>query len=375
VVPLRIAICAIGILIIFWEGSRTKEGKLTSGFAAALLSIYSVGVFLVSENAAFALGDPYIALNAQRFLVLPVIFLTCGWLIFKSGSQVFYSKWLVRSGLFASLIALTEFTLGRWILFPDATFNLYQRGDGTFRSLVAGEHPLVLGTILAALIALVQASKTKAPLGVSLILTAGVVATGSRGPALLCILAIVVFQFPAIIEVFNKSKTIFRVLAYSTVSIIFYLVFFVLEPIALGQTGYDYSSNYRTAIYALIPDIIAAKPLGYGFSEIPRNVWLIDSELYGARDLALTVDSELVLLVLNFGFLGLVGYLLLFRFALKSVVVNRAFGLFLLILTLEGFVLALHAWDSIGPLFFIAIGLAIGSKAQSEVSHISAATR
>jgi hypothetical protein len=377
--PLRLSVILVGILIVYWEFHRAAELKLgnirpiLSALGFIVLTLIVIPTF---DYIAVGARDPFIALNAQRFIILPGLFLCCGYAIRKSKSLNIYVNALVFGGVVSSLLALYEQVLGRWLIWQDATSLLYQRGDGSFRSVVAGEHPLVLGTILAALTALVHASSFRFRLAIQLVLLAGCFATGSRGPVALGIFALLLTNSKPLWKFLKARMAQGRILLYVSFVVGIFMIFFILEPVASGSSGYDYSGAYRLAISALIPHIISTVPFGYLFGEIPTGTWLLDSELYGVRDLASTVDSELVLLTFNFGILGFIAYIAMFRISFLSVFKHENFGLFLFILATEGLVLAIHAWDSLGPMFYLSFGLAIYSpQSKSESSQSSATPR
>jgi hypothetical protein len=375
--PLRLSVIIVGVLIVYWEFHRAAElkeatiGPVLPTLGFVLLALIVIPLF---DFFAAAARDPFIALNAQRFIILPGLFLCCAYAIHKSKSWLIYVNALVLVGVVATLLALYEQVLRRWLIFQDSTSLLYQRGDGSFRSVVAGEHPLVLGTILAALTALVHVTSFRFRLVIQIALLAGCVATGSRGPLALGLFAVLLTNSKPLWNFLKARLAQGRFLLYVLLIVGIFLIFVVLEPVASGSSGYDYSGTYRLAISALIPKIIAAVPFGYLFGEIPLGTWLLDSELYGVKDLAVTVDSELVLLTFTFGIVGFIAYVAIFRISFLSLFKHGNFGLFLFLLATEGLVLAIHAWDSLGPLFYLSFGLAIYSPKSDFESSQSSAT-
>ena len=376
--PLRLAVVYVGILIVYWEFRQAADRKKDSirailpSLGFVLLSIITIPT---SDYFAAVAGDPFIALNSQRFILLPGLFLCCAYAIQKSKNSRTYVNAIVGAGLLASLLALYEQVQKRWLVLQDAGSGLYQRGDGSFRAVVAGEHPLVLGTIFASLTALVHFSSFKFKFLLQAVLLAGCAATGSRGPLILGLFSVVLTNSPPIWNFLKNRLAQGRFLVYTLLAVGIFLIFVVLEPVAAGSSGYDYSGAYRLAITALIPRIISTVPFGYLFGEIPPGTWLLDSELYGVKDLAITVDSELVYLTFSFGVLGFITYLAIFRLSFLAVFSKGHLGLFLFLLSTEGLVLAIHAWDSLGPLFYIGLGLVIyASGSEADKSQDSATT-
>jgi hypothetical protein len=375
-VPLRLAVLTVGVLVVYWElhrGADQKKNSIRPTLTSLGFILLSIITIPTSDFFAASAGDPFIALNAQRFILLPGLFLCCAYAIHKSRNSKIYVNLLVLVGAFSSLLALYEQLQQRWLIWQDLSSSLYQRGDGSFRSVVAGEHPLVLGTVLASLTALVHVSSFKYKLGLQAILLAGCAATGSRGPLALGLFAVILTNSEPLWNFLKYRLAQGRLLLYIVIISGIFIIFVVLEPVASGASGSDYSGTYRLAITSLIPSIISEVPFGYIFGQIPPGIWLLDSELYGVKDLALTVDSELVLLTFSFGILGFIAYVAIFRLSFLALFKRGHFGLFLFLLTVEGLVLAIHAFDSLGPLYYLSIGLVIySSDATPDKSHSSA---
>jgi hypothetical protein len=301
-----------------------------------------------------ALRDPEVALNMQRvFVVLPLGVAT-GFYIFRSRSSGSYVRVFVGWAVVASIGATVEYTLNRSLLGREEMYDFTR--DGHVRAMLASEHPLVLGTILAACIPLVLFSGLRWPRFITVVLLSGSYSTGSRAPTILAAAFFLLQFIPGAISFTRSRYRAARLACIAALITLLSFAFFVWVPVIPGSSGGEYSTQYRSAIYSFLPRILEEAPFGYGFGAIPVGRWLIHSELRGVLDLARTVDSELVYLALGFGVVGVAAFSAVVYLGVASMRYNYAISASCTVINAAGIVLALHAWDSIGPFWYILIG-------------------
>lgn len=356
--PLRLAAIAVGAAIVAWESRVVWPTRETRYLLPNLLLWIISAVFAMSLYAQSEFNDQFLSISIQRLFIVFPLFLLAGFILGRSPNTSIYVRVLVLVGVFVAVLALTESLLGRSILGRDAMLASLQRGDRT-RSLVAAEHTLVLGTILAALIPLAADKPTKLARLAAVVLMLGSWSTGSRGPIAMAIVALLIQFVPYAASLLPKH---FRLVRASSILIfigVVYLSVVVWEPTVRGSTGLEYSANYRPALYALLPEMLIDKPFGNGLGELPSGVYMISTDLYGRQDITETVDSEIVYSALSLGWLGVIGYVSVAAIAIASFRHSYSIGLSATILTLAGMFLALHAWDSLGPLWYLMTGMSL----------------
>jgi hypothetical protein len=355
----RLLVCAVGVIVLASERDRLKSAKIR-GIAVVLIAIaVGVPVFLILDALSVQLADPMIAINGQRLFVLVPLFLNVGFAISNSLFRRAYAQSFVVVALGAAALAVMESALGTSIFGQDELFARVQRG-GQPRAVLASEHALVLGVMFAASIPMLKATGFKMLPVMSLLLVAGCWATGSRGPLLMAVLLFLVQLVPNLDNVMRAAHGLLKATVGALAILFVILIFFVWEPIAYGASGGDYSTEYRFAIYALLPGILTEVPFGYGLAGIPEGRWLFVSELRGIRDLSATVDSEVVYSALTFGVLGLCAILFALWVNIAALRHQYATGMTGLVVTICGLFLALHAWDTLGPFWLITIGASWG---------------
>nr|WP_240951894.1 O-antigen ligase family protein [Rhodococcus sp. BL-253-APC-6A1W] len=190
----------------------------------------------------------------------------------------------------------------------------------------------------------------------------GVWSTDGRFPlALGVILGLaVVFGPRRLLETFSARKRWLMAGSVVLWLVIAHLSVYRWTNSAFGGTAAESSAAYRPAIYSFIPDIIKSNPLGVGFDDIPRGVWLVRgrSVIY---DLGNTVDSELVLLALRFGVVGLVAFAAIWIIFIMCPRQIAPIGLMGSALMVGGLTTALSAWNTLGSFLFILLGISLGS--------------
>lgn len=356
---LRIWMIAIGfcasaleISLLSWP-ARKRIKAVTLGGAY-------IGVFVSAiEVSARALDDRFFAVNAVHLLVLLPLFSALGWLIYRSeGARIYLYVFLGIASVVA-ILALTESLLGFSLLGRNLEFASSQR-EGPTRALVGSEHVLVLGATFAAAVPFALKLKgLRSQLIVSLLLAAGCWATGSRAPALVCSLIAVVQLVPALSRLLQRHLWVLHWLVVVALAALAYFVLAVWKPYIAGATGLDYSSNYRAAIYSLLPEFLAGHPFGYLLQGTPLGVWVIPSELRGPVDIAQSVDSEIIFAVFGLGWIGLAFFVASLFVAIASIKYDLSIGLSALSLTSLGFTLSLHGWDAMSPFWYLLVGVSV----------------
>ena len=268
-----------------------------------------------------------------------------------------FFKLLRRYAYVAAVCAFVEFG-GQLTLFGGELFVQ----SALVRAKVGQFHPIVLGVLFVAAIATtVQIASFRQRLTAILFLYAGVFVTGSFGPLVFGGVVALAALAPSTRKLSRWSS----LLTFTSLAALAYFSTRVWSTAVVGTTVDEYSNGYRTALYALVPQMVQEAPLGYGPDGFPPGRWLIDSEYLGVRDISVTVDSELVLLVGEFGAVGLV----LFTFALwlglrTSFGTAAVTGLVLSAIVINGLTVALHAWQSLSLLLFLTLGMAFEAESR-----------
>ncbi|MGY1670996.1 O-antigen ligase family protein [Geodermatophilus sp. SYSU D00710] len=275
-----------------------------------------------------------------------------------------YMKWsFVMAGL-AMVEYLRDATL---IERTDLEYNIVR--DGRIRSIVFAEHPLVLATLLTLALPVVMraSSRTRQVIGAAVVL-AGIYATQSRGPLVLALLYVSVRLFlPAKPRVVVSARSL--VFPTAVLAMVASGVALIAGPtVTSGElSSYDpaqASLQYRVALYVRVADSLIARPFGWGPMGLPEGVYLIDSPL-GTVDLAVSIDSEPVLLVLEYGVVGLILFLAVFTVAVDRLlrVGNWSSDASMLLVACSTF-LAIHSWTGLGTAAFLLIGAAGAAPVQ-----------
>lgn len=255
----------------------------------------------------------------------------------------------------SSIAATVEYVLNRSILGREQEMLSFAR-DGQIRAIVASEQPLVLGTVLAACIPLVMYCRLGKPRLTAAVLMIGSYSTGSRAPTALAALFFLLQFVPGAVHFARQRYRAARFAWITTLLGLMSFSFFVWTPVIAGSSGMGFSTQYRTAMYSLLPNILQEAPFGYGFGPIPTGRWLMSAKLYGVVDLAVTVDSELVYSALGFGFLGVGAFAIATYIGVAAMRYDYAISASCTVISVAGLILALHAWDSVGPFWYLLIG-------------------
>ena len=290
-------------------------------------------------------------------VVLPAAFVVGTQLADPAVRQMWLSSYRFWALLFAGA-AIVEFLTGR-LLFPREGF-VVSLGSLTFRSLVLSEHSLVLATLLVSGVPYLALIRSRARRVGALAVTGFAIwTTGSSGPLIL--FGLVLLAFLVARGSWMRPWLWARLLRWGTVTVLAALVLLgtVLtynRQIIVTSTTDDASAQYRLALYASVWPSVTERPLGWGIAGIPEGLLLIPS---AGRiiDLSRTIDSEFVLLALEFGWIGVVVAFALVMLVFRTRALTTPVGQSVLLITAAGFFLALHAWLGLSALWLLQLGM------------------
>ena len=357
---LRLTIVAIGFAaltleVVLWDVSLRRRLLVLASIGGYVL--IAVGAI---ELIASQIDDRLFAVNAEHLIVVLPLFALLGWMIYRSGQGRLYIVVMLAVAAAVSALAVAESVLDRSLVGRGYEFLTYQR-EGSARALVGSENVLVLGATLAAMVPLsLKLRRLSLQILVGVVLVAGAWATGSRAPALICTAVAAVQFFPFLRDLLQRFVWIVFAAAGLVVAGLVYLSLVVWTPFIAGATGLEYSSNYRGAIYSLVPQFLADRPFGYLLQQPPVGRWLVESQLHGDVDIARSIDSEIVYAIFGLGWIGLVLYLVAVVVSIAAIKRDVAIGLSSLTLTSLGFILALHGWDAMSPFWYALLGTCTG---------------
>ncbi|WP_210480606.1 O-antigen ligase family protein [Naasia sp. SYSU D00948] len=310
----------------------------------------------------------------RAYLLVPPLAIVAGALLLRDPVLPLFLRMLRIGAAVLAVLALVEHIRGSF-LFPGGISEIglekftSVNGDsflgGGVRAVVATEHPLVLAAILATTLPITLARVTALRLAEALLLLLGIAATDSAGPFGLGIIAVlIVLLVPRSIRSSALVRPSTAAIAFTGMVVLCALLAtFVWEPAVDERAGVDASTQYRFALYALAPDILADYPLGYGIGEKPAGVLLLEHNGI-PLDVSKTVDSELVLLMIQFGIVGALAFLTVLWLGVRRLAAGgegRLLSAMLVMLTACGLFLALHTWSGLAPLWEILIGAVIAT--------------
>ena len=290
----------------------------------------------------------------QNYLILAPLALIAGALIAGSKSSKSYIVGWQLISLALVPLAIFEYLTTTSLFGRNYLYFLSEYGTG--RALLMADHPIILGVLWVVGIALLSFTRMKIRVPLALAFFAGILSTGSAGPIAVGAMALLVVMFPKLLAYVGRRGKAVGALLTLGIAVAAYPSLTVWEPKIAGATIDAYSTGYRPALYSLVPDILAHVPFGYGIEGIPRGVWYLDSSRAGARDIALTVDSELVYIVLIFGWAGLAAFLGLLVIALRCLKTSPELSLTLFCLVACGLTVALTAWSTMTAVLVLVVG-------------------
>jgi len=319
------------------------------------VTIYASLVVFVAGSLSSATGDALVSTNLQRLLLVTPLFLVTGYRLQQHRLLGFASRPYLTVATGTAVLACVESIVGRSLFGRDILFYYLSR-DGTARAILAGDQPLVLASLMVIAIPMASGLPRMARSAIYLVLLAGIAATGSRGPLVLGLLLAVALMSNRLLDSLRRHTRLLVAGAVLSVALIWYLSSAIWTTEILGSTGGDYSSNYRWALYAVLPSVLLAAPLGYGMGQLPPGLWLAQSEAFGVRDLTITLDSELVYSAFTLGWIGVAAVITAFLLGVRAMSNAPTLGLTAAALSVLGFSLALHAWDGLGAIWVLVTG-------------------
>lgn len=365
--PIRFALFAAATLTI---GSLVLDRHLKFSPKTAALSCAAPFAFLL----IFGIGQVFIeAQYLDRFFrystLYPAMFLL-GWLIAKSSGTVRLAKTYVCVSILMSFLAIFERFRNSFIV-----AGVYENSDrlvrdGSIRSIVFAEHPLVLSVLLIAAFPLVKTaipSKWMALVAYT-VLGGGILSTNSRGALILLAAWFALslgFRFRLVTQ--NRTRAL-RILSLVGSSFALVSLLFGAGTDALSSTtATDASAEYRSTLYKFAAQSLLDQPWGWGLQGLPEGVYVAYSH-FGQLDMSKTVDSEFALLMFDFGWPGVVAIIALVIFVLRLDRLRTPFGQVALLVSASGTYLALHSWVGLGSVWFLTLGLAVQSRVSDQDS-------
>ncbi|OZE90957.1 hypothetical protein CH298_07235 [Rhodococcoides fascians] len=350
--PVGFTLTVTMVILIFALTTTNRTAVPASG----VVSLLGLLIWVLTATIGLDLSSA-----TQRYTVIFPLACVTGYLLFWTGQIKCFVKAYITTALLMSALAIAERLAGRSLIGDEDRFAFFSRLR-EFRSAVAAEHPLILGIYLAVAIiafAFVDISTTRR-IAVCTVLCLGIVSTDGRIPLLLGIVSsIAICFFRDVTLNFVKKRRKFLLFASAVAWLtIGWLSVFQWTNSAYGSTAADSSAAYRPAIYSLIPDIVSRQYAGVGFSDIPRGIWLIRGRSI-TFDLANTVDSEVVLLAVRFGYFGLFAFAAVWLTFIICCRFNPVIGAMGIGVLVAGFSTAITAWNTLGSFAFVLLGVAI----------------
>lgn len=366
------------VLWLFVAAEIVRRGTSPAAFGVwiavpIVLLVVAYGLNTMPDVAKAGLGALPDAFG--QFAVELPIAAVAGALLPRSGRAPSIAATVRVVALACALAAVVERRTGRQF-FPgdvvNTNFGFTQQvqgaalsDDGALRGIVASDHPLVLALLLATTVAIVLVGPLRPVRFVELgVLLAGIWATDSSGPLAVAVLAVAVRVSVAVARRaglrFRPSRAAVRVVFAVAVAGLLLAAAFLWHPV-IDPTVLDQSTLYRFALYSFIPVAIAAHPLGFGLGGPPRGLFVVESPGH-PLDIAATVDSEFVLMVLRFGVVGLVVFLSIGWIAIRGLLdthVLRRGGGALAVMTGTGAIVAIEVWPTVSAAWVLLIAYTV----------------
>lgn len=357
-VPVRYILAAAALAIIVTliaRSSALSPRQRRLGVLIIVLSLFSYGVF-------YLLIDKEFTDQLLRYSVLFPLMATCGFLLARSGSTRRLERVYVFVSCIMGLLAVVERITGKFLVAGSYANSDRLTRDGSIRSIVFSEHPLVLSVLLLASIPLISRVLSRSTFRTMAfcVLLAGIVSTNSRG-ALIMLACWISFILVRKAGLFGRGAS--RVARFGAVGAILFLFIgslFASDADQLASSNsLDASAEYRSSLYLFAARSLLTMPAGWGIGGLPEGIYYVSSA-FGPLDLSRTVDSELALAVFDFGLIGLIGFGVLIIALLNSRRLNMNVGQSALIITASGFYLALHSWTGLGSIWMVFAGVVLG---------------
>jgi hypothetical protein len=142
------------------------------------------------------------------------------------------------------------------------------------------------------------------------------------------------------------------------------LAFLIHPSLFQGVTSSDpttASLQYRGAVYSTVISSLEERPFGWGTSGVPAGEFTFRSQ-FGVLDVNTTTDSEFVVTVLDFGYIGLILWAVISVVAIMRVRADSWWSHVAVLVTAAGFYLSIHSWLGILGLWAFSIGAALARR-------------
>ncbi|WP_158590154.1 hypothetical protein [Amnibacterium setariae] len=383
----RVTSPAIFAALVLWvfvlvELARRRAAQAALGVWIGLpvvLLVVAYALNTLPEVQRAALGALPGAFG-QFGVELPVA-AVAGALLVRSGRARWAATSVRATAVLCALGAVLERRTGRQLFLGNVVntnFGYTQQvqgaaltDSGALRGIVAADHPLVLALLLATTVAIVLVGPLRPVKLIEVgLLLAGIWATDSSGPLAVAVLAVAVRLVVALADraaiPVVPSRRLVRIVAVVAVSAFLLAATFLWHPV-IDPSVLDQSTLYRFALFSFIPVAIAARPLGFGLIGPPRGTFVVESPGH-PLDIAATVDSELVLMVLRFGLVGLLVFLAIAWIGIRGVLDRRALrrgGGALAVMTACGAIVAIEVWPTVSAAWVLLMGFTLALLVES----------
>lgn len=363
--PIRFALFTATLLAV---GSLVMDRRLGYSSKTAVLSCAAPIVLFLIFSVTQVFVEAQYSDRLFRYSVLYPSTLLLGWLIARSSATVRLLNIYVYVSVLMSLLAVFERLRNSFIVAGSYENSDRLVRDGSIRSIVFAEHPLVLSILLITAFPLV---KTAIPakwirLFAYAVLAGGILSTNSRGALILLAAWFALslgFRFRLLTQ--NRTRAL-RALSLVGASFALVSLLFGAGTDALSSTSAtDASAEYRSTLYRFAAQSLLDQPWGWGLPGLPEGVYVANSH-FGPLDMAKTVDSEFALIMLDFGWPGVLAIIALVLYVLRADRLRTPLGQVALLVSASGTYLALHSWVGLGSVWFLALGLAIKSRSSDE---------
>jgi hypothetical protein len=331
-----------------------------------IVLVVAYALFIVILSRLFARLDGNApAVTLERVVLLLPLTAAAGWMLVRTGRIVQYLSWLLAVGALTVVPAVFEYLTNRRALPAILEFLSLKPTqfsavglvrNGHTRAIVGADHPLVLGALFLAMIpiAMYLGGRYRYLLVVGLYV--GIFTTGSNGPELVGAAVVAICVIPPVARTVLSSWRPFTLLFVAIAAYLAAGSIWLWSTQIPGSTTTDVSDQYRAALYYLLPRFLHARPFGYGIGGLPPNTWYVSAQTSGLRDVAASIDSELVYSATQFGIFAVVGFVVIAVIGVRAAVRNQAIGLSSLSTTMVGLFLAIHSWNSLGTFWFLEFG-------------------
>jgi hypothetical protein len=335
---------------LIWRETRLRRSR---GVLVLIGVVYVVLVLQIGHVVAANSSDPGVTPLFERIAALFPFAAASGWMLVRSGRIATFLRPFLLTAVVTTLLAVYEYRTNTSIFRIN---HAYYVRNGHTRAVVGSDHPLVLASLLLAMIPIAMFVLRRHRRLVGAWLFAGVLATGSNGAAAIGAALLVLCLIPPLASALTSSAKPLLLLLSATLGYLAIGAFYLWGAEVHGSTTTAVSNEYRGALYHILPQILRSHPLGYGLSGLPVNRWIIPIAGSGIRDLRASVDSELVYGASQFGLLAILVFLAICVLAAAAAPRHAYLALSSVVISIDGLYLALHCWDSLGSYWLFGAG-------------------